>query len=227
MLIKPDGVERRVIGEIISRIERKGLNVVALELKVVSVEVARAHYDEHKERPFFGELVEFITSGPLVAAVVEGPRAIAAWRQLAGGTDPESRRPPRAPSAAISAWKPSSTWCTARIRRSRQPARSSSGSRVCRGLDPSRAGVWDTGISCPATGGLSGTSDVRDHRGLRCGADRQRPSLSQTSDNARSTDLGYSASPRVAASADAPEGSRRIRGRRCSAARNRFRSGPA
>lgn len=94
VLIKPDGVERQVVGEIINRIERKGLNLVALDLRVVSVEVAQAHYDEHKERPFFGELVEFITSGPLVAAVVEGPRAIAAWRQLAGGTDPVEKATP-------------------------------------------------------------------------------------------------------------------------------------
>jgi nucleoside-diphosphate kinase len=94
VLIKPDGVQRRVIGEIISRIERKGLAVVALELKQVSEELAAAHYAEHKERPFFGDLLEFITSGPVVAAVVEGPRAIAAWRQLAGGTDPVEKATP-------------------------------------------------------------------------------------------------------------------------------------
>ncbi len=94
VLIKPDGVERKVIGEIISRIERKGLTVVALELKQVSDDLARAHYAEHKERPFFGELLEFITSGPVVAAVVEGPRAVAAWRQLAGGTDPVEKATP-------------------------------------------------------------------------------------------------------------------------------------
>ena len=94
VLIKPDGVERRVIGEIISRIERKGLTIAALELKHVEDAVARAHYAEHQDKPFFGSLVEFITSGPVIAAVVEGPRAIAAWRQLAGGTDPGEKATP-------------------------------------------------------------------------------------------------------------------------------------
>lgn len=94
MLIKPDGVQRQVIGEIISRIERKGLSIAALELKHVEDAVARAHYAEHQDKPFFGSLVEFITSGPVVAAIVEGPRAIAAWRQLAGGTDPVEKATP-------------------------------------------------------------------------------------------------------------------------------------
>ena len=88
VLIKPDGVKRNVIGEIISRIERKGLTFAALELKNVSVELATKHYAEHEGKPFFGDLLEFITSGPVVAAIVEGPRAIAAFRQIAGGTDP-------------------------------------------------------------------------------------------------------------------------------------------
>jgi nucleoside-diphosphate kinase len=94
VLIKPDGVQRQVIGEIISRIERKGLSIAALELKHVEDAVARAHYAEHQDKPFFGSLVEFITSGPVVAAIVEGPRAIAAWRQLAGGTDPVEKATP-------------------------------------------------------------------------------------------------------------------------------------
>ena len=94
VLIKPDGVERRVIGEIISRIERKGLDIVALELKGVSDALARAHYAEHEGKGFFGSLLEFITSGPVVAAVLEGPRAIAAFRQLAGGTDPVEKATP-------------------------------------------------------------------------------------------------------------------------------------
>ncbi len=94
VLIKPDGVQRRVIGEIISRIEGKGLNIVALELKNVEGALARAHYAEHEDKPFFGSLVEFITSSPVVAAIVEGPRAIAAWRQLAGGTDPVEKAAP-------------------------------------------------------------------------------------------------------------------------------------
>ena len=94
MLIKPDGVQRGVVGEIINRIERKGLTLAALELKHVDEALARAHYAEHSERPFFGELVDFITSGPVVAAILEGPRAIAAFRQLAGGTDPVEKATP-------------------------------------------------------------------------------------------------------------------------------------
>ncbi|CAN5843522.1 nucleoside-diphosphate kinase [soil metagenome] len=93
-LIKPDGVERQLVGEIIGRIERKGLTIAALELKSVSDEVARAHYAEHEGKPFFPSLLEFITSGPVVAAVLEGPRAIAAFRQLAGGTDPVEKATP-------------------------------------------------------------------------------------------------------------------------------------
>ena len=94
VLIKPDGVQRRMIGEIIGRIERKGLTIAALELKHVTDEVAAEHYAEHKDKPFFGSLLEFITSGPVVAAVLEGPRAIAAFRQLAGGTDPVEKAAP-------------------------------------------------------------------------------------------------------------------------------------
>jgi nucleoside-diphosphate kinase len=94
MLIKPDGVQRRVVGDILGRIERKGLNIVALELKTVSDALARAHYAEHADKSFFGSLLEFITSGPVVAAVLEGPRAIAAFRQLAGGTDPVEKATP-------------------------------------------------------------------------------------------------------------------------------------
>jgi nucleoside-diphosphate kinase len=93
-LIKPDGVKRRLIGEILSRIERKGLTVAALQLQDVSDELARKHYAEHDGKPFFGSLLEFITSGPVVAAVVEGPRAIAAFRQIAGGTDPVEKAVP-------------------------------------------------------------------------------------------------------------------------------------
>ncbi|MGU3499758.1 nucleoside-diphosphate kinase [Mycobacterium sp. C31M] len=94
VLIKPDGVQRNLIGEIVSRIERKGLTFAALELKNVTEEVARLHYAEHDGKPFFGSLLEFITSGPVVAAVVEGERAIAAFRQVAGGTDPVEKATP-------------------------------------------------------------------------------------------------------------------------------------
>ena len=94
VLIKPDGVERRLIGEIIARIERKGLTIVALELRHIDEELASQHYAEHEGKPFFESLLQFITSGPTVAAIVEGPRAIAAVRQLAGGTDPVERATP-------------------------------------------------------------------------------------------------------------------------------------
>jgi nucleoside-diphosphate kinase len=94
VLIKPDGVQRRVVGDIISRIEGKGLTIAALELKNVDNVLASAHYAEHADKPFFGSLLEFITSGPVIAAVLEGPRAIAAFRQLAGGTDPVEKATP-------------------------------------------------------------------------------------------------------------------------------------
>ncbi|ADG78098.1 Nucleoside diphosphate kinase OS=Tsukamurella paurometabola (strain ATCC 8368 / DSM / CCUG 35730/ CIP 100753 / JCM 10117 / KCTC 9821 / NBRC 16120 / NCIMB 702349 / NCTC 13040) OX=521096 GN=ndk PE=3 SV=1 [Tsukamurella paurometabola] len=94
ILIKPDGVRRGLTGDILARIERKGLTIVALELKNVSTEVAEGHYAEHKDKPFFGSLLDFITSGPVVAAVLEGPRAIAAFRQIAGGTDPVEKATP-------------------------------------------------------------------------------------------------------------------------------------
>ena len=94
VLIKPDGVERGLVGEVISRIERKGLTLVALELKVVELAVAQEHYAEHAGKGFYESLLEFITGGPLVAIVAEGPRAIAAFRQLAGGTDPVEKAAP-------------------------------------------------------------------------------------------------------------------------------------
>lgn len=94
VLIKPDGVERGLVGEVISRIERKGLKLVALDLRQVGQELAEQHYAEHDGKPFFGSLLEFIRSGPVVSAVVEGPRAIPAFRQLAGGTDPIDKAAP-------------------------------------------------------------------------------------------------------------------------------------
>jgi nucleoside-diphosphate kinase len=88
VLVKPDGVSRGLVGEVISRIERKGLTLAALELRTVDRALAEQHYAEHNGKPFFESLLEFITSGPLVAAVVAGERAIEAFRQLAGATDP-------------------------------------------------------------------------------------------------------------------------------------------
>ena len=88
ILIKPDGVRRGLVGDVISRVERQGLRIVALELRTLQRSVAEVHYAEHKGKPFYEPLVEFITSGPLVAAVIEGPRAIETFRKMAGATDP-------------------------------------------------------------------------------------------------------------------------------------------
>ena len=88
ILIKPDGVRRGLVGEVISRIEDKGLQIVALELRTLDLGIAREHYAEHEGKPFYAPLVEFITSGPLVAAVIEGPRVIESFRSMAGATDP-------------------------------------------------------------------------------------------------------------------------------------------
>lgn len=88
VLIKPDGVARGLVGEVIGRIERKGFRIVAMELRTLSREVAETHYGEHRDKPFFGDLVDFITGGPLVAAVIEGPDAIVQWRNMMGATNP-------------------------------------------------------------------------------------------------------------------------------------------
>jgi nucleoside-diphosphate kinase len=93
VLVKPDGVRRGLVGEVVTRLERKGLTLVALELRTLARETAEEHYGEHRERPFFGELVDFITGGPLVAMVVEGPRAVEAVRTLMGVTDPVKSAP--------------------------------------------------------------------------------------------------------------------------------------
>ena len=93
MLVKGDGVRRRLIGEIIRRIEGKGLDIHALELMEVSRELAEEHYAEHREKPFFEELVEFITSTPVVAMRVRGEGAIKAMRNLMGATNPADAAP--------------------------------------------------------------------------------------------------------------------------------------
>jgi nucleoside-diphosphate kinase len=93
VLIKPDGVARSLVGEVLGRIERKGLRIVALELRTLDRATAEAHYAEHVGKPFFAGLVDFITSGPLVAAVAEGPDAIAQWRAMMGATNPISAAP--------------------------------------------------------------------------------------------------------------------------------------
>jgi nucleoside-diphosphate kinase len=88
ILVKPDAFARGLTGEIISRFERKGLKIVELRAMTVSRELAERHYAEHAERPFFSELVDFITSGPIVAMLLEGTDAVRAARQLIGATDP-------------------------------------------------------------------------------------------------------------------------------------------
>jgi nucleoside-diphosphate kinase len=94
VLCKPDAVERGLVGEIIARLERKGLTITALQLLTIDEELAGRHYDEHRERPFFGDLVAFITRGPLVAMVVEGgPDTWKTVRLLMGATNPREAAP--------------------------------------------------------------------------------------------------------------------------------------
>jgi nucleoside-diphosphate kinase len=93
ILAKPDAYSRALSGEILARFERKGLAPVALRVLTMTRELAENHYAEHLEKPFFGELADFITSGPLVAMVLEGPSAIAAARQVIGATNPLEAAP--------------------------------------------------------------------------------------------------------------------------------------
>jgi len=93
VLIKPDGVKRALIGEILQRIEAKGYAISALEMRTANGETLKTHYEEHVGKPFFDPLVNFMSSGPLVAAVVEGQRVIESFRTLAGATDPVSAAP--------------------------------------------------------------------------------------------------------------------------------------
>ena len=88
ILVKPDAFARGLTGEIIARFERKGLRIVALKHMVLAEDTAQSHYAEHEGKPFFGDLVEFITSGPLVAMVLEGYEAVVAARQVIGATNP-------------------------------------------------------------------------------------------------------------------------------------------
>jgi nucleoside-diphosphate kinase len=88
ILVKPDAFERGLTGEILARFERKGLRIVAMKHMTVDKDLAEQHYAEHRERPFFGDLVEFITGGPLIALVLEGHEAIKAARQVIGATNP-------------------------------------------------------------------------------------------------------------------------------------------
>lgn len=93
LIVKPDGVRRGLTGEVIRRVEAKGLRVTEMRMIRIDDELAREHYGEHREKPFFGDLVEFITSGPVVVARVEGEQAISVLRTLMGPTDPVEAPP--------------------------------------------------------------------------------------------------------------------------------------
>jgi nucleoside-diphosphate kinase len=93
VLCKPDAVERGLVGEIVGRIERKGLKIAALELRLLDADTAKRHYAEHDGKPFFGDLVAFITRSPLVAMVVEGPDAWKVMRTMMGTTNPREAPP--------------------------------------------------------------------------------------------------------------------------------------
>jgi nucleoside-diphosphate kinase len=93
LIVKPDGVRRGLIGEVLGRVEAKGLSFEILEMITISRETAEEHYGEHRDKPFFEELVSFITSGPVVVGKVTGENAITAWRALMGPTDPVAAPP--------------------------------------------------------------------------------------------------------------------------------------
>lgn len=93
LIVKPDGVRRGLVGEILGRLERKGFRIAELKLMDISRETAELHYGEHREKAFFGDLVGFITSGPVVVARIEGEQAIASMRTIMGPTDPITAPP--------------------------------------------------------------------------------------------------------------------------------------
>ena len=96
LIVKPDGVRRRLIGEVLRRVEEAGMRIDDLRMVTIPRDVAEEHYGEHREKPFYGELVDFITGGPVVVAMVTGEDAISRWRELMGPTDPAD-----APSGTI------------------------------------------------------------------------------------------------------------------------------
>jgi nucleoside-diphosphate kinase len=93
LIVKPDGVRRGLVGEILRRVEQKGLTIEEMRLFTIERETAEEHYGEHREKPFYGELVGFITGGPVVVAKITGEDAIACWRTLMGPTDPVQAAP--------------------------------------------------------------------------------------------------------------------------------------
>lgn len=93
VMVKPDGVKRRLVGDVITRLERKGMTLERMSMLVISRALAERHYGEHVERPFFGDLCDFITSGPVVAMEWSGPNAVAVARAVIGATDPIQATP--------------------------------------------------------------------------------------------------------------------------------------
>jgi nucleoside-diphosphate kinase len=93
LIVKPDGVRRGLVGEVIRRVEAKGLTIDQLDLRTIERGVAEEHYGEHRDKPFFGELVDFITGGPVVVAKISGEDAITCWRTLMGPTNPVEAAP--------------------------------------------------------------------------------------------------------------------------------------
>jgi len=93
LIVKPDGVRRRLVGEILRRVEAKGLTIDAMDLRLIDRATAEEHYGEHRDKPFFGELVDFITGGPVVVARITGEDAITCWRTLMGPTNPVEAPP--------------------------------------------------------------------------------------------------------------------------------------
>jgi nucleoside-diphosphate kinase len=93
LIVKPDGVRRGLVGEVLRRVEAKGLTIEQMDLRMIDRSVAEEHYGEHREKPFFGELVAFITGGPVVVAKITGEDAITCWRTVMGPTDPVAAPP--------------------------------------------------------------------------------------------------------------------------------------
>jgi nucleoside-diphosphate kinase len=93
LIVKPDGVARGLVGEVLRRVETKGLAIAQMDLRTIERATAEEHYGEHREKPFFGELVDFITSGPVVVAKITGEDAITCWRTLMGPTNPVAAPP--------------------------------------------------------------------------------------------------------------------------------------
>ena len=93
LIVKPDGVRRSLVGEVLRRVEAKGLAIAEMQMLTIDRALAEEHYGEHREKPFFGELVDFITSGPVVVARLEGESAIEVWRTMMGPTNPATAPP--------------------------------------------------------------------------------------------------------------------------------------